>query len=444
MKINISRFLVTGLFLFLVLPRLVCAQPYLVRLESDRVIGNVFGRFDLRIAVGTKSFDSRILKRESRVIVVDAKSGSATNLATDTSLTFYDIRDDHRGGLILYAGNSQGGVFQGTYYFIEKNGKVSSVPLSIDGHDMLVESDGIYTLRYVPESTHFRQNLHLAIYRFDPRLDGILWSWTSRGRFALNSSTFSDSQSFPDDRESLIEKAGKRLLITLLSPFDIKYPVRFSAVRKQLRLPTNDYIHANSIIRAPNGNLWISARHQDAILEMDERSGSIVSWIGGKFSRRNDWRIVGDPLVSFSHQHSLQLRGHELYIFDNGNRFDNRTSRVVVYRCDFERRTLTFVKDFPEPNGLHRPTQGGVRVVDGNHILVGWGGLLKKDAVKPQRGVSIFEIDTGREIFGFDLDAGLDSYNANPIETVEIMDMKIPTLKAPPAGGPDDERYDLE
>jgi hypothetical protein len=29
--------------------------------------------------------------------------------------------------------------------------------------------------------------------------------------------------------------------------------------------------------------------------------------------------------------------------------------------------------------------------------------------------VSIFALDTGREVFGFDLDAGLDSFNANAI-----------------------------
>jgi hypothetical protein len=428
----ILRFRLAGLFLLLVLPRLVCAQSCRIRPDGDRVICNVFGRFDARVAVGPKSFDSRILKRESSIVIVDAKSGSVTNLGSDTSLTFYDIRDDERGRLILYAGNSQGGVFQGTYYFIEKSGKVSSVPMNIDGHDMLVESDRIYAMKYVPESTRFRQNLHIAIYSFDARLETILWSWNSKGRFSLNSSTFSDTQSFPDDRESLAEKAAKRLLITVLSPFNVKYPVRFSALGRQLRLPINDYLHANSIIRAPDGNLWISMRHQDAILELDERSDSVVSWIGGKFSGRSDWKIIGDPLVSFSHQHAPQLRGNELYIFDNGNRFDNRTSRVVMYRCDFGKRTLTFLKDFPEPNGLHRPTQGSVRALDGNHILVAWGGLLKRDAIKPQRGVSIFEIDTGREVFGFDLDAGLDSYNANPIRAARIVDLKIPTLEAPP------------
>jgi hypothetical protein len=433
----ISKFRLGGVLLLLALPGAALAQPRQIAPGDGGVIQNVFGRFDARIAVGTKSFDSRILKRESRVIVVDAQSGSTANLKTDSSLTFYDIREDDRGRLILYAGNSQGGVFQGTYYFIEGSEKVSSVPLNIDGHDMLVESDGIYAMKYVPESTRFRQNLHLALYKFDARLEKVLWSWDSKGRFALDSSTFSDTQSFPDDRESLIEKAAKRLLITVLSPFDVKYPVRFSALGRQLRLPTNDYLHANSIIRAPNGNLWISMRHQDAILEIDERSGSVVSWIGGAFSKKSDWRIVGDPLSGFSHQHSLQLRGDELYVFDNGNRFDNRTSRVVVYRCDFGKKTLAFVKDFPEPNGLHRPTQGSVRGLDGNHILVGWGGLLKRDAGKPQRGVSIFAIDSGREIFGFDLDAGLDSYNANAIGSAKTLDLKIPALKPPPPPRPD-------
>jgi len=434
MKIILSRFGPAALLVLLVLPGLVFAQPGPIRPDGGPIIRNVFGRCDLRIAVGPKSFDARVLKRESRVIVVDAMTGSAANLATDTSLMFYDIRDDDRGRLILYAGYSQSGVFHGTYFFIDANGKASKIPMSIDGHDMLVEKDRIYALRYVPESTRFRQNLHLAIDRYDPGLTKVLWSWSSKGRFPLDVSTFSETQSFPDDRKSSIERTAKRALITVLSPFNVKYPVRFPVLGKRLRLPVNDYLHANSIVRAPNGDLWISMRHQDAILEIDERSGGVVSWIGGAFSPRSDWKIVGDPLVSFSHQHSIQLRGNELFVLDNGNRFDNRTSRAVIYRCDFERRTLAFVKDFPEPNGLHRPTQGSVRVVDGNHILVGWGGLLKKDAGKPQRGVSIFEIDTGREIFGFDLDAGLDSYNANAIRDAGIPKRKIPALDAPPEG----------
>jgi hypothetical protein len=404
-----------GLLLLLALPGLVFAQSAQSRSFGDRAIRNVFGRFDARIAVGPKSWDSRYFTCDSRVTIVDAATGKATTLATDSALTFYDIRDDSRGKLILYAGNSQGGVFHGTYYFFGADGTAKKIPMDIDGHDMLVEADRAYVMKYVPEATRFRRNLHLEIHRLDERLEKPIWSWNSRGRFDIDVSAFSASQSFPDDRESVLETAAKRALIYLLSPFDVKYPIRFRWLGRQLRLPANDYIHANTIIRAPNGNLWISARHQDAILELDERSDSVVAWIGGGFSPRSDWTIVGDPLKGFSHQHCPQLRGDELYILDNGNRFDNRTSRVVVYRCDFERRTLTFLADYPEPNGLHRPTQGSVRVLDENHILVGWGGVLRTDSVRPQRGVSIFALDTGREVFGFDLDAGLDSFNANAI-----------------------------
>ncbi len=407
------------LLLFLALPVLVLAQATQDRSFGDRAIRNIFGRFDARIAVGPKSWDSRYFTCDSRVTIVDAATGRAATLATDSALTFYDIRDDGRGRLILYAGNSQGGVFEGTYYFLGADGITTKIPMDIDGHDMLVEADRVYVMKYVPEKTRFRRNLHLEIRRLDARLEKAVWSWSSKGRFDLDVSTFSNSQSFPDEKESVLETAAKRALIYLLSPFDVKYPVRFPRLGRQLRLPANDYIHANTIIRAPNGNLWISARHQDAILELNERSDSVVAWIGGTFSPRSDWRILGDPLRGFSHQHCPQLRGDELYILDNGNLFDNRTSRVVVYRCDFERRTLTFLADYPEPNGLHRPTQGSVRVLDENHILVGWGGVLRKDSAKPQRGVSIFELDTGREVFGFDLDAGLDSYNANSIQSTK-------------------------
>jgi hypothetical protein len=414
-RIGSAGFRAAVLLLLLALPGLVFAQSERSRSFGDRAVRNVFGRFDARIAVGPKSWDSRVFTCESRVTIVDARTGKATTLATDTVRTFYDIRDGGAGRLLLYAGNSQGGVFQGTYYFVDGSGKSTSVPIDIDGHDMLVEGDHAYVMKYVAETTRLRQNLHLEIFRLDASLKNVLWSWSSRGRFDLDVSTYSDIQSFPGWPESFFERAAKRALIHLLSPFDVKYPVRFSAIGRQLRLPVNDYIHANAIVRASNGNLWISARHQDAILELDERSDSVVAWIGGAFAPRSDWKIVGDPLRGFSHQHCPQLRGDELYIFDNGNRFDNRTSRVAVYRCDFERKALTFLGDFPEPNGLHRPTQGSVRVLDGNHILVGWGGVLREDSSRPQRGVSIFEIDTGREVFGFDLDAGLDSYNANPV-----------------------------
>jgi hypothetical protein len=427
----ISKYLTACLLAILAVPGSALGQSRDGGSDAGGVVRNVFGRFDARIAVGPKSYDARVLTRESRAVIVDARTGTATNLATDSVLTFYDIRDDAEGRLILYAGNSQGGVFQGTYYFIDADGGTSSVPMDIDGHDMLVEPGGIYVMRYVPETTRFRRNLHLAIYKFDDRLEKILWSWSSEGRFPLDVSTYSNSRSFPDDRESFIETAVKRALILVLSPFNVKYPIRFPCIGRQLRLPTNDYLHANTIIRAPDGNLWVSMRHQDAILELDERSGSVTAWIGGKFAPRSDWRIVGDPLVSFSHQHSPQLFADELYIFDNGNRFDNRTSRIVVYRCDFRARTLTFVKDFPEPNGLHRPQQGSVRVLDANHILVGWGGLLRKDAVKPQRGVSVFEIDTGREVFGFDLEAGLDSYDANAVGAETMPKVRISALEGP-------------
>lgn len=411
------------LLLFLALPGLVLAQPARNRSFGDRSVRNIFGRFDARIAVGPKSWDARRFACESRVTIVDAATGKASTIAVDSVETFYDIRDDGSGRLIVYAGNSQGGVFQGTYYFLGADGRATKIPMDIDGHDMLVEADGVYVMKYVPEKTRFRRNLHLEIHRLDERLEKPVWSWSSRGRFDIEVSTFSSSQSFPDERESVFETAAKRALIYLLSPFDVKYPVKFRWLGRQLRLPANDYIHANTIIRAPNGNLWISARHQDAILELNERSDSVVAWIGGPFAPRSDWRIVGDPLGGFSHQHCPQLRGDELYILDNGNLFDNRTSRVVVYRCDFEKRTLTFLADYPEPNGLHRPTQGSVRVLDDNHILVGWGGLLMRDTVKPQRGVSIFELDTGREVFGFDLDAGRDSYNANSIQGINIQEL---------------------
>jgi hypothetical protein len=201
------------LLLFLALPGLVLAQPARNRSFGDRSIRNLFGRFDARIAVGPKSWDARYFACESRVTIVDGATGKSTTLATDSALTFYDIRDDGSGRLIVYAGNSQGGVFQGTYYFIGENGKSAKIPMDIDGHDMLVEADRVYVMKYVPEVTRLRQNLHLELFRLDTDLRGVLWSWRSRGRFDPDVSTFSDSRSFPDDKESVLETAAKRALI---------------------------------------------------------------------------------------------------------------------------------------------------------------------------------------------------------------------------------------
>jgi hypothetical protein len=93
----------------------------------------------------------------------------------------------------------------------------------------------------------------------------------------------------------------------------------------QMRLGViaNDWIHANTIARTPDGNLLISMRHQDWIVKIDYRDGAGTGEVLWRLGHEGDFTLENggdDPWPWFSHQHQVGvLSGNRLIVYDNAN-----------------------------------------------------------------------------------------------------------------------------
>ena len=91
-----------------------------------------------------------------------------------------------------------------------------------------------------------------------------------------------------------------------------------------------DFIHTNSIDQEPNGNLLLSARNANSLLEVDRASGRILWRLGGK---RSDFKL--GPGTQFVAQHDVRRapNGH-ITLFDNGqppaSRRKSRAEEIAV------------------------------------------------------------------------------------------------------------------
>jgi arylsulfate sulfotransferase len=123
------------------------------------------------------------------------------------------------------------------------------------------------------------------------------------------------------------------------------------------RLPTDgegpsDFTHANSISWSPaNGNLLVSLRAQDWVLEINYDNGAgdgNIVWrlgAGGSFTLTNN---PSDSSLWFSHQHDVQfINDNTITVFDDGNTRHmtdpNADSRGQEYVLNEQKMTATLV-----------------------------------------------------------------------------------------------------
>lgn len=161
-----------------------------------------------------------------------------------------------------------------------------------------------------------------------------------------------------------------------------------------------DYLHANSIDVAPDGNLLISARHAFAVYKLDRRTGRVIWRLGGK---QSDFRMGPDS--QFYWQHDARALGDRMItLFDDGagpSRSETE-SRAIALEVDEDAREVRLVRSYRHPKPLLADAMGSARALPNGHMLVGWG-------TEPY--VSEFAQD-GRLLFDAHLESGSASYRA--------------------------------
>ncbi|MCP4580400.1 MAG: hypothetical protein GY839_02190 [candidate division Zixibacteria bacterium] len=159
-----------------------------------------------------------------------------------------------------------------------------------------------------------------------------------------------------------------------------------------LRGPTVDYIHVNSLELDNDGNLLISSRNLQEITKIDRESGEIIWRFGGE---NNEYTLIGD-LRWFSLQHDARriLNGN-VTLFDNGNLNYPPYSRGLEYQLDEINKTATLIREDRNTPDVFSFIMGSYQRLPGGNSIVGWGGGTPCFTEIRPNGEKAFEVNSG-------------------------------------------------
>jgi Arylsulfotransferase (ASST) len=162
-----------------------------------------------------------------------------------------------------------------------------------------------------------------------------------------------------------------------------------------------DYLHANSIDVAPDGNLLVSARHTWALYKLDRRTGQVIWRLGGK---RSDFQM--GPGSRFAWQHDARaISDRQITVFDDGAgpHQTESQSRGIVLEVDAAAKRVRLARSYRHPRPLLADSLGSVQALPDGRMLVSWGN---------QPYASEFAAD-GHLATDVELGSGHDSYRVS-------------------------------
>ena len=165
-----------------------------------------------------------------------------------------------------------------------------------------------------------------------------------------------------------------------------------------------DYIHANSIDVAADGNLILSCRHLDAVVKINYQTGDIIWRLGGK---KSDFIFPNDPLGGPSHQHCARMLANgDLLMFDNGNLHNPPVSRAIEYQLNENStpKTATLVWQFMNDPPLFSFATGSAQRLANGNTFIGWGTISNPAATEVA--------PDGTKVLELALPQGMISYRA--------------------------------
>lgn len=130
-----------------------------------------------------------------------------------------------------------------------------------------------------------------------------------------------------------------------------------------------DWTHANGLFYdGDEGAYYLSLYYLGTVVKIDRATGDTVWQLGGADS---DFTFVNDR--GFSHQHAPEVRGDELYVFDNGA--GGEPSRAVGYTLDTDAWTATRIWAWETAEESRAAVLGDVDLLPGDQFLSAWGDV---------------------------------------------------------------------
>jgi Arylsulfotransferase (ASST) len=270
--------------------------------------------------------------------------------------------------------------------------KYTTVGWITNQHDLQVQDDGsAYLITYRPRE-------HVDLSRWGGPsdaivLDGEIQQVDSDGKLLWRWST---------KKHLKVRETGRWLQVVLHKNRPISLPDG---------RPSYDLVHLNSV--EPYGNrLVFSARHEDAVYEIDRRSGKVLWKLGGAHTSRS-LKIRGglDP-ARFGGNHDARVLdgGRIVTLYDNQSLYD-RPPRALAFRIDRKKRTATLISEIRFPHPRDSVCCGSARLLPGGNWVIGWGHTPWVTEQRPD-GRPVFELHFA--------DRRFSSYRAVPVMRGEL------------------------
>lgn len=258
-------------------------------------------------------------------------------------------------------------------------------------HDLQVQEDGsAYLITYRP-----RQHVDLSKWG-GPRdaivLDGEIQQVDRDGKLLWRWSTH---------RHLTVAETGRWLDVVIHR----NHPISLPDGR-----PSYDLVHLNSV--EPYGKrLVFSARHEDAVYEIDRTTGKVLWKLGGVHTSRS-LKIEGLDPAKFGGNHDARVHdgGRIVTLYDNQSLRD-RPPRALAFRIDRRKRTATLISDIRFLGSRDSTCCGSARLLPGGNWVIGWG---HRPWITEQRsdGTPVLELHFQ--------DKGFSSYRAVPVMRGEL------------------------
>ncbi len=165
-----------------------------------------------------------------------------------------------------------------------------------------------------------------------------------------------------------------------------------------------DVFHCNSVDVKPNGDLLVSARHMNAVLDVRRSDGHVMWKLGGTPVNKDNATIVqiqDDPENGNSLQHDAR------YIDDTHvSMFDNHAvgadpsypARGIEYAIDFSTNTARPSFSYTNPENLPSCCMGSFRRQPDGHRVIGWGYMISNGRAMTElnnAGQSVLDVSLG-------------------------------------------------
>ena len=145
-----------------------------------------------------------------------------------------------------------------------------------------------------------------------------------------------------------------------------------------------DYIHINSIDICPNdGNLVLSMRHADSVVEIDRKTGDIVWILGGKhdmFKLKEEEKFTRQHFARFTDSGTLTLFDNSTnYVVSSAeNYIGNGTGfpRTIEFSLDEREKTILDYKSY-DYKVKQSEVMGSSQKLADDIFLIGWGASME-------------------------------------------------------------------